>query len=73
MTVDYYELGDGLAVVDQLNGVTATSAINISEQKPERKLLIIKDMLGRETEVKSNSILFYLYDDGIVEKRIIIE
>ena len=72
VTVDYYELGDGLAVVDQLNGVS-TSTINISEQKPERKLLTIKDMLGRETEVKSNSILFYLYDDGIVEKKIIIE
>ena len=73
VTVDYYELGDGLAVVDQLNGLTATSAINITEQKFERKLLTIKDMLGRETEAQSNSILFYLYDDGHVEKRIIIE
>ncbi len=51
VTVDYYELGDGLAVVDQLNGVTSTSSINISEQNPERKLLTIKDMLGRETEI----------------------
>jgi len=73
VTVDYYELGDGLAVVDQLNGVTTTSAINISEEKPERKLLTIKDMLGRETEVKNNSILFYLYDDGTASKKIIIE
>ncbi|MDA9807966.1 phosphatidylinositol-specific phospholipase C domain-containing protein [Flavobacteriales bacterium] len=38
VTVDYYELGDGLTVVDQLNGVTSTSSINISEQNPERKL-----------------------------------
>ena len=73
VTVDYYELGDGLAVVDQLNGVTSNSSINISEQNPERKLLTIKDMLGRETEVKNNSILFYLYDDGTVEKRIIVK
>ena len=73
VTVDYYELGDGLAVVDQLNGVTSTSSINISEQNPERKLLTIKDMLGRETEVKNNSILFYLYDDGTLEKRIIVK
>jgi len=51
VTVDYYELGDGLAVVDLLNGVTSTSSINISEQNPERKLLTIKDMLGRETEI----------------------
>ena len=60
-------------MVDQLNGVTSTSSINISEQNPERKLLTIKDMLGRETEVKNNSILFYLYDDGTVEKRIIVK
>jgi len=73
VTVDYYELGDGLAVVDQLNGLTATSAINVTEHKAERNLLSIKDMLGRKTEIKSNSILFYLYDDGYVEKRIIIE
>ena len=73
VTVDYYELGGGLAVVDQLNGLTSTSSINISEQKLERKLLTIKDMLGRKTKLKSNSILFYLYDDGTVDKKIIIE
>ena len=73
VTVDYYELGDGLAVVDQLNGLIATSSINIPEYKSERKLLTIKDMLGRNAEVKNNSMLFYLYDDGTVEKRIIIE
>ncbi len=73
VTVDYYELGDGLAVVDQLNGVTSTSSINITNNKPERKLLTIKDMLGRKTKVKNNSILFYVDDDGIVEKRIILE
>ena len=73
VTVDYYELGDGLAVVDELNSLTATSTINISEQKFERKLLTIKDMLGRETEVKNNSILFDLYDDGSADKKIIIE
>jgi len=72
VTLDYYELGDGLAVVDQLNGIT-NSAINISEQKTERKLLTIKDMLGRNAEVKSNSILFYLYDNGHVEKKIAIK
>ena len=73
VTVDYYELGDGLAVVDQLNGVTTTSSINLIEQKSERKLLAIKDMLGRKAEVTSNAMLFYLYDDGTVEKKIIIE
>jgi hypothetical protein len=72
VTIDYYELGDGLAVVDQLNGIT-TSSINLTVYNIERKLLTIKDMLGRKAEVKSNSLLFYLYDDGHVEKKIIIE
>jgi hypothetical protein len=72
VTVDYYELGDGLDVVDQLNGIT-TLAINITEQKFERTLVAIKDMLGRNTKAKNNSMLFYIYDDGHVEKKIIIE
>ena len=72
VTVDYYELGDGLAVVDQLNVIT-TLSINLTVHNIERKLLTIKDMLGRKAEVKSNSLLFYLYDDGHVEKKIIIE
>ena len=72
VTIDYYELGDGLAVVDQLNSVTP-SAITTTDYKSERNLLSIKDMLGRKTEIKSNSILFYLYDNGTVEKKIIIE
>ena len=47
VTVDYYELGDGLAVVDQLNGVTSTSSINISEQNPERKTFNYQRYAGK--------------------------
>ena len=32
-----------------------------------------KDLLGRETKGTKNEILFYIYDDGTVEKRIVIE
>ena len=38
-----------------------------------KSLLRIIDMTGKETEEKKNTLLFYLYDDGSVEKRIIIE
>jgi hypothetical protein len=31
------------------------------------------DILGRETKEIKNSLLFYIYHDGAVEKRIIIE
>lgn len=38
-----------------------------------KKLIRIVDVLGRETTVKNNSPLFYLYDDGSVEKIFRIE
>ena len=38
----------------------------------EKILLKITDLLGRETK-KTNQPLFYIYDDGTVEKRIVIE
>ena len=39
----------------------------------EKELLKIIDVLGRETKGTKNEPLFYIYDDGTVEKRIIIE
>ena len=42
-------------------------------EKNNRKLLKVKDILGREAKKNSNQTLFYLYDDGSVEKKIIID
>jgi hypothetical protein len=39
----------------------------------EKTLLKITDILGQETPYKRNTPLFYIYDDGTVEKRIVIE
>jgi hypothetical protein len=36
-------------------------------------LVKITDMLGQETPYRRNTPLFYIYDDGTVEKRIVIE
>ena len=44
-------------------------ASNISS----RKLIKIVDLLGRETKEKKNGPLFYIYDDGTVEKKIVLE
>ena len=49
---------------------TATSILEISNQKT---LIKIVDILGRETNPKANTLLFYIYDDGTVQKKIIIE
>jgi len=37
------------------------------------KLVRITNMLGQETLYRNNTPLFYIYDDGTVEKRIVIE
>jgi hypothetical protein len=47
--------------------------INTENQTNKRNLISITDVLGRETKDKKNTPLFYIYDDGTVEKKIIIE
>ena len=44
----------------------------IQEHTTNKELLKVTDLLGRETE-QANQPLLYLYDDGTVEKRIVIE
>jgi hypothetical protein len=46
---------------------------DISEIINARKLLKITDLLGREVDEKRNRLLFYIYNDGTVEKKIVIE
>ncbi|MDC0204304.1 DUF4983 domain-containing protein [Flavobacteriales bacterium] len=45
----------------------------IQEHTTNKKLLKVTDLLGRETKNTKNQHLFYIYDDGTVEKRIVIE
>jgi hypothetical protein len=42
-------------------------------QNPNKNLLKITDVLGRKTKETSNTPLFYIYDNGTVDKKIIIE
>ena len=48
------------------------NSVGIEEQASNKKLLKTTDLLGRETK-QTNQPLFYIYDDGTVEKRIVIE
>jgi len=43
------------------------------EYTKNNKPFKVADLLGRETKGKKNKPLFYIYDDGSVEKKIIIE
>ena len=45
---------------------------SIQEHTTNKELLKVTDLLGRETK-QTNQPLFYIYDDGTVEKRIVID
>jgi hypothetical protein len=42
-------------------------------QTTDRQLFKIVSILGKETNPKPNTPLFYIYEDGTVEKKIILE
>ena len=52
------------------NVPTALNEVNINKNK---NIIQIVDVLGRETPFKKNIPLFYIYNDGTVKKKIIIE
>ena len=54
------------------DGNYCPNTTSISEINTEKILLNIIDVLGRKTK-QTNQLLFYIYDDGTVEKKIIIE
>jgi hypothetical protein len=45
----------------------------LEEYTTEKKLLKGTDFLVRETKGTKNDVPFYIYDDGTVEKRMVIE
>ena len=53
-----------------MNAYIATGTVNVN--KSSEKLFKIIDLLGRETK-QTKQPLYYIYNDGTVEKRIIIE
>jgi hypothetical protein len=54
------------------DGNYCPNASSVSEINTNRQLARITDILGRETK-QTNQTLFYIYDDGTVEKKKIIE
>ena len=66
---------NGLYLDDNLiaTGLLQATAITELPNTENRKLLRIVDVLGRNTPYKKNTTLFYLYDDGKIEKKIIVE
>ena len=52
------------------SNINSVNSLNISKEK---KLDKVVDALGREVNQTTNQILFYIYDDGSVEKKFIVE
>jgi hypothetical protein len=86
VTQQMYYLGDNLVViwpglVAPSSSDTSFTTVYISPSNPasiqeytsKAKLLKVTDILGRETKGTKKEPLFYIYDDGTVEKRIVIE
>ena len=55
------------------NDCDSTTTDIIIESIKERTLVKIVDILGRETEFNSNKLLFFIFDDGRIEKRYVVE
>ena len=66
------ELGDVIYNVDSSIFITCPPSNTIDPNK-SKKLLRIVDYVGRNQSENSNSILFYIFDNGTVEKKIIVE
>ena len=68
--------GSGMgSYTDSLQCVMNCNSTHITNLKDltTGRLIKITDMLGEETPFKNNTPLFYIYEDGTVEKKIIIE
>ena len=49
-------------------------SVSIQEIESNEKILLkVVNILGQETKERKNIPLFYIYDNGTVEKRIILE
>jgi hypothetical protein len=53
----------------KMGSVTSIGEIDLFD----KKLIKVVDMLGRETSINSNQTLFFIYEDGLIEKRYIID
>ena len=58
-------------IVDFVLPKSSTTGLNGS--KSVKEIIRIKDIFGRDVEERKNIPLFYIYDNGTVEKKIVLE
>jgi uncharacterized protein (TIGR02145 family) len=64
-----YTKQEGLSVRCMRESTSGLNLINPSQ----KKLVKILNIMGQETTVKTNEILFYLFDDGSIERKITVD
>jgi hypothetical protein len=72
-SAEIYTLCDSMPLIIDTTGNNTGTSTFINEIHSNKKLLKIVDVLGRETPYRKNTPLFYIYEEGTVEKKIIIE
>ena len=56
-----------------INGLISTSTFVAEIESKAKKLIKVVDVLGKESLPISNTPLFFIFDDGSVEKKLIIK
>jgi hypothetical protein len=83
-TYQQVNLSPGLytVIVTDANGCTISDATSVNPyfttgvvniKNTSKALIKVTDVLGQETPYRRDTPLFYIYDDGTVKKKIIIE
>jgi len=63
---------DTVTWLGSISNISSSDPLNVIDFE-STQLIKITDLLGRETKGKKDQPLFYIYNDGTVEKRIVIE
>ena len=72
LTVDFYELGNSFNVLNQVNNVNFSNNIKDITNFKTNKLTAIKNVLGKKEKKKKNTIQLYIYENGNVEKKMVL-
>lgn len=64
---------DGPHSQGRIHTLICTGTSSVDEVTKNKDLVKIIDQLGRETKRTKNSPMFYIYNDGTTEKRVIID
>ena len=62
-----------VGVMKIINGSNTQTSTNNNLSKIQSPLIKIIDLFSRETRQVKNQLLFYIYDDGSVKQRVILE